>query len=203
MHLETSAATVFGRGAAAFPFFPGNRHRPARGWERAGAALVMSLALLLAGGCTVFRKDASQPGDVEAGTVSVTTGHPDSFTPVPASARESKADRRRWIEKLCEHLADRVAEALPQGERAEVDISDIRRAAPMTASGSAQDVVPPRIALSFKRLSPGGKVVQSASRVLQDTSLQLNGRRYAGDSLGYEKALVDEWVNREFGALRR
>lgn len=45
--------------------------------------------------------------------------------------------------------------------------------------------------------------MQSASRTLQDTSLQLKGRRYAGQPLGYEMAMVDDWVGKEFGAPRK
>lgn len=176
----------------------------ARCGRRVGAAILASAAvLLLATGCGTFSKDESQPREILAGTVSVTTSNPDAFTPVPSPVRETKAARREWVEKLCEHMADRIAAALPEGERAEVNISDIRRAVAMPAGGSAQEIVPPRIALSFKRLSPKGKVMQSASRTLQDTSLQLKGRRYAGQPLGYEMAMVDDWVGKEFGAPRK
>ena len=167
---------------------------------RLGTAFVMSTLLLLASGCSIMQKDPAQPREVQAGTVSVTTANPDSFTPVPSAKKESKAERRAWVEALSEHMADRIAEALRDGERAEVNISDIRRATAMSGA-SSQDVVPPRIALTFKRLSAKGKVVQTASRTLQDNALQLKGRRYENDPLRYEKALVDDWVTKEFGAV--
>ena len=169
-------------------------------WGRIGTAFVMSTVLLLASGCSIMQKDPAQPREVQAGTVSVTTANPDSFTPVPSAKKESKAERRAWVEALSEHMADRIAEALRDGERAEVNISDIRRATAMSGA-SSQDVVPPRIALTFKRLSAKGKVVQTASRTLQDNALQLKGRRYENDPLRYEKALVDDWVAKEFGAV--
>lgn len=175
-------------------------------WGRMGTAFVMSTVLLLSTGCTLMQKDPAQPREIQAGTVSVTTANPDSFTPVPSAQKESKAARRAWVEALCEHMADRIAEALRDGERAEVNISDIRRATAMPGTSSvpgearsSQDVVPPRIVLTFKRLSAKGKVVQTASRTLQDTALQLKGRRYESDPLRYEKALVDDWVAKEFG----
>ena len=177
-------------------------------WGRIGTAFVMSTVLLLASGCSIMQKDPAQPREVQAGTVSVTTANPDSFTPVPSAKKESKAERRAWVEALSEHMADRIAEALRDGERAEVNISDIRRATAMPGTSSvpgearsSQDVVPPRIALTFKRLSAKGKVVQTASRTLQDNALQLKGRRYENDPLRYEKALVDDWVTKEFGAV--
>lgn len=177
-------------------------------WGRIGTAFVMSTLLLLSTGCTLMQKDASQPREIQAGTVSVTTSNPESFTPVPSAQKESKTARRAWVEALCEHIADRIAEALPDGERAEVNITDIRRVAPMAGTSNvpgeargSHEVVPPRITLTFKRLSAKGKVVQTASRTLQDTSLQLKGRRYENDPLRYEKALVDDWVAREFGVL--
>ena len=169
-------------------------------WGRIGTAFVMSTMLLLASGCSIMQKDPAQPREVQAGTVSVTTANPDSFTPVPSAKKESKAERRAWVEALSEHMADRIAEALRDGERAEVNIADIRRATAMSGA-SSHEVVPPRISLTFKRLSAKGKVVQTASRTLQDNALQLKGRRYENDPLRYEKALVDDWVTKEFGAV--
>ena len=169
-------------------------------WGRIGTAFVMSTMLLLASGCSIMQKDPAQPREVQAGTVSVTTANPDSFTPVAAAQKESKAARRAWVEALSEHMADRIAEALRDGERAEVNIADIRRATAMSGA-SSHEVVPPRISLTFKRLSAKGKVVQTASRTLQDNALQLKGRRYENDPLRYEKALVDDWVTKEFGAV--
>ncbi len=181
-----------------------------RSWGRWGAMCVVSAGLLLmASGCTMLQKDPAQPREVKAGTVSVTTDNPASFTPVASERRDTKAERRAWVEKISEHFADRVAEALPDGERAEINISDIRRASVMSMSDSAageartrQEVVPPRIVLTFRRFSSKGKVVQAASRTLQDQALQLKGRRYADDPLRYEKALVDDWVEKEFKSLR-
>ena len=185
-------------------------------WLRLGAVFVATAVLLLASGCTLLKKDAEEPRDIQAGTVSVTTANPSTFTPAPGEVAESKAARAAWVEALCEHIADKIAASLPDGERVEVRISDIRRVAAMPGAGrtsssssssssepGGQDVVPPRIVLSFKRLSPKGKVLQTASRTLQDSSLQLKGRRYTGDKLRYEKALVDDWVSKDFVAPAR
>ena len=185
-------------------------------WQRLGAVFIATAVLLLASGCTLLKKDAEEPRDIQAGTVSVTTANPATFTPAPGEVAESKAARAAWVEALCEHIADRIAASLPEGERVEVRISDIRRVAAMPGAGrtsssssssssepGGQDVVPPRIVLSFKRLSPKGKVLQTASRTLQDSSLQLKGRRYTGDKLRYEKALVDDWVSKDFVAPAR
>ena len=185
-------------------------------WQRLGAVFIATAVLLLASGCTLLKKDAEEPRDIQAGTVSVTTANPATFTPAPGAVAESKAARAAWVEALCEHIADKIAASLPEGERVEVRISDIRRVAAMPGAGrtssssssnssepGGQDVVPPRIVLSFKRLSPKGKVLQTASRTLQDSSLQLKGRRYTGDKLRYEKALVDDWVSKDFVAPAR
>ena len=185
-------------------------------WQRLGAVFIATAVLLLASGCTLLKKDAEEPRDIQAGTVSVTTANPATFTPAPGEVAESKAARAAWVEALCEHIADKIAVSLPDGERVEVRISDIRRVAAMPGAGrtsssssssssepGGQDVVPPRIVLSFKRLSPKGKVLQTASRTLQDSSLQLKGRRYTGDKLRYEKALVDDWVSKDFVAPAR
>ncbi|MPM45867.1 hypothetical protein SDC9_92559 [bioreactor metagenome] len=82
-------------------------------------------------------------------------------------------------------------------------ITDVRRTAPLaTADAGGAQTVPPRIALSFKRISSKGKTMQTATRTLQDNALELKGERYVGDPLRYEKALVDAWVAKEFGVAR-
>lgn len=171
-------------------------------WSRLAAMVLLCGLLVLAAGCTAPPKSRNSPAhNVAPGTVSVTTENPDAFTPPPGKDRDRKAVRAAWVQSLSEYMADRLAEVLPEGERAEVHISDIRRAVRAQAAG-AHDVVPPRIVLNYKRLTAKGKVIKSASRTLQDSSLQLKGQGKADDPLRYEKALIDDWVTREFNATR-
>lgn len=175
-------------------------------WEQVCVGLLLGAVMLLATGCAQMggssTKDENR--EIQAGTVSVTTSNPARFTPTQASARETKTARAAWVEALSEHMADQIAKALPDGERAEVHITDVRRAAAMAGSDpSGAQVVPPRIALDYKRLSSAGKTIKTASRTLQDPSLQIKATRYGQDPLRYEKALVDAWVAKEFGATSR
>ena len=163
------------------------------------------VAVLLSAGCAQLQNQTPQP--VTPGTVSVTTADPDGFTHSPGMVRESRAARKAWVTQLSEHVADRLAEALPVGDTAEVRITDVRRAGSLepTRGGDVRvvtDMYPPRIALTFEIRSADEKLMQSGVRTLQDSSFQLRGRAHDGDPLRYEKALIDDWVSKEFKGKR-
>ena len=114
------------------------------------------------------------------------------------------------MNELSEHLADRAAAALPACQRLEVEITDVQRAGGYEPWRGPQadnlrivrDVYPPRIDLTFKRLAASGRVLQSGNRQLRDQNFMARPSRYSGDALSYEKRLMDDWVDREFGAAR-
>ena len=181
---------------------------PAARWMLA----VMALALVA--GCALPARHAEttpRAHGVPAGMVSVTYADPAGFAEArEQTPHEPAAARRAWMDALCEHLAERVAAALPEGERAEVHITDVRRAGAFEPAAGAtaqavrvvRDVHPPRIALGFKRLSPDGRTLAEGSRTLPGLAFQMRGDRYPGDKLRHEKTLIDDWVAQEFSARR-
>lgn len=173
-------------------------------------ALAMACALAACAIPPAGPGGARARADVAAGTVSVTYGDTAQFSEAQDAGRETEAARRVWLDALSEHLAERAAEALPKGQRLEVQITDVQRAGryedwrgPQAAQlRVVRDIYPPRIDLDFKRLGAEGQVLQAGKRQLRDLNFLMRPARYTNDPLRYEKALVDDWVAKEFGAAR-
>ena len=72
-------------------------------WLRLGAVFVATAVLLLASGCTLLKKDAEEPRDIQAGTVSVTTANPATFTPAPGEVAESKVSQVNEYARMSQH----------------------------------------------------------------------------------------------------
>lgn len=171
------------------------------------AWLAMGLCVV-AVGCAQLGQERRAPSDIEPGTVTVTYADPSTFTDALTVGKgETNAQRREWILLLCEHLAERTRPLLAPGERLEVQILDVRRAGAIQAAGGAggaparvvSDASPPRIELEFKRVGADGEIVQIGRRTLEHAGFMHHAQRYSGDSLRYERALLDGWVAQEFG----
>jgi hypothetical protein len=61
-----------------------------------------------------------------------------------------------------------------------------------------RDVYPPRIDLIFKWTDSGGAILKQGERKLRDLAFMTGANLYRGDPLRYEKALLDDWLDREF-----
>ena len=103
-------------------------------------------------------------------------------------------------EVLQRHIQERAAGLLATGEQLSVEIVDIDRAGGFEARSAelgtvriVRDVYPARIVVRFKFQGKDG------TRTL--TGLPVAGAaRYGNDPLRYERALLDDWLERE---LRR
>jgi len=160
--------------------------------------------LALAAGCA---QQPRAPGGAQAGIVSVTHAGPAGIGDAPGAPPESAAARRAWFDALALHLSEQAAAALPPGQRLHVRIDKVQRAGgfePWRGPQAAgvrivRDIYPPRIDLSFKLLDEGGAVLREGSRQLRDGAFLMRPDMYPGDPLRHEKALIDDWVRKEFG----
>lgn len=172
--------------------------------------LALALACALSACAMAPARGPSGRAEVAAGTVSVSYDDPARFSDAQSASDETDAARRAWLDTLCEHLADRAAEALPPGQRLVVQITDVQRAGRYEGWRGPQasqlrvvrDIYPPRIDLRFERLAADGQVLQAGTRQLRDPTFLMRPGRYTNDALRYEKVLVDDWVAKEFGTLR-
>jgi hypothetical protein len=98
--------------------------------------------------------------------------------------------------------------ALPAGERADVEILDIKRAGEFEWIGTQNDDVrilrdlyPPRMRVQFRRTDAGGQVIAEGERTISDLDYLMGSQPVpTTDPLRYEKRMIDRWVQREFGS---
>lgn len=174
-----------------------------RGLPRWARGALAAACLCVAAGCAT-RASGGDP--VPAGIVSVTHADIARFDQGRGAPPESREARRAWVDALSLHLADRAAPRLRKGEQLEVEITDVQRAGgfepwrgPQTASlRIVRDIYPPRIDLSFKLLDERGAVLREGRRQLRDTAFMMHPDLYPNDPLRHEKALLDDWIAREF-----
>ena len=158
--------------------------------------------LLLSGalGCAAaFAQTATDTARVHVEYVS-----PDQFTDLVDRYGRGGKLRDARLGELREHLARRANELLPRGQALEVSITDIDMAGevePLRTRAQdlriVKDVYPPRINLRFRLLDADGKPIRQGERALSDLNFMMRGIHYQNDPLRYEKALLDEWLERE------
>jgi hypothetical protein len=114
---------------------------------------------------------------------------------------------REDLRALEKHVESRAARLLAPGERLAVDITDLDRAgrAEPWRTGSSnvrvvRDVYPPRIVLSFTLTGADGTTLKQGERNLSAPLPVAAAAVYGEDPLRYERALLDDWLERE---LRR
>ena len=175
-------------------------------------ALVSLAAVLLtacATGGPMQVTDADQPHAVGEGTpVTVRWGDPAQFTEIRQSQNRHQAIEGDWVEQMGAYVAERVARSLPAGERADVEILDIKRAGEFEWIGTQNDDVrilrdlyPPRMRVQFRRTDAGGQVIAEGERTISDLDYLMGSQPVpTTDPLRYEKRMIDRWVQREFGS---
>lgn len=179
-------------------------------------ALVLALALsVTACAHAPSGRDVTDPSAPRAletqGPVTVEWDNPAGFTEIRSSFNRYEASRGNWVEELAEHLRDGIQARIGEGERVHVRITDIDRAGDFEMRHGPQmdhvrimrDIHWPRISLEFEHLDAAGNRVDGGSRELSDPSYlssQLHLPR--SDELRYEKAMIDRWLQREFGPVR-
>lgn len=177
---------------------------------------VLALAFAVSATAIAQTRDVTDPAAPRAlpdeGPVSVEWVDPAEFTEIRHSRNRWEARRGDWVRQLAEHLRESAEKRLPEGERLEVVITDIRRAGdfePMRGAAMdhvrvMRDIYWPRMTLEFIRYDAAGSVIAQGERTISDPSYlssSIHGR--SSDPLRYEKSMIDDWLRTELGAPRR
>src|SRR5690349_9583033 len=133
-------------------------------------AALLALALALTACATDGPRnvtDQARPHAVgEGSAVSVTWGDPAQFAEIRYSQNRRLAAQGDWVVELADYMQEKIAKAVPAGERVDVSILDIQRAGQYEWLHSQtddvrvlRDVYPPRMTLQFSRKDPSGNVI--------------------------------------------
>lgn len=164
--------------------------------------LSLSLAALLS------PPSMSAPSADTGPRIEVRYDHPERFSEFSGfNAGLERKDSAAWLKALRAHLTRQADRTLPAGQRLDITITELRRAGSYEPWHSprfsdvriVRDIYPPRIDLSFRLTDAEGRELARGSRQLRDPAFMMSSNRYPGDELRYEKALVDDWLRREFG----
>ncbi len=138
--------------------------------------------------------------------VSVSYVHPEKFSDLPFAV----ADREQVLQELNGHFLA-LGKKLPAGQNLAIQIDDIDLAGREEPSRRAINGIRvlrggadwPRISLRYT-LEADGKVLRSGTGELADMDYLGHINGYAsGDSLRYEKRMIDDWFAKEFGVKAR
>jgi len=170
------------------------------------AALLLMGSALAAGPRTVT--DPERPRALpEEGAVAVSWGDPAEFTELRFSGNRWEAQRGNWVFELAQHLRKTLEKHLPEGERMEVEITDIDRAGRyepglgvrMDSVRIMRNIDSPSMRLSFRRFDADGQLLDEGERKLRDMMYLTNVNVLSNtDPLRYEKRMIDDWARREF-----
>lgn len=179
--------------------------------------VLLSAALALAFACSACAqtRDVTDPSAPRAlatgGPVTVEWTDPAAFTEIRSSRNRWEARRGDWVHELADHLRKEAEQRIGPGERLHVVITDIRRAGDFEPGLNPQmdhvrimrDLYWPRITLQFSHLDASGNPIAEGEHELSDPNyLSSIPGRARDEALRYEKAMIDDWLQREFGPRR-
>jgi len=170
------------------------------------AALLAAGSALAAGPRTVT--DPERPRALpEEGAVAVSWSDPSEFTELRFSGNRWEANRGNWVFELASAVRKSVAKQLPEGERMEIEITDIDRAGRyepmlgprMDSVRIMRNIDSPSMRLTFRRYDASGQLIDEGERKLRDMMYLNNVNALSNtDPLRYEKRMIDDWARREF-----
>jgi hypothetical protein len=162
--------------------------------------ILLLTAALIAGGC---QSAQSSSAPTKAGNVTVKFHEADNFTDVRESFGGNAS--QQYLDILSQHLQRKASALLPPGQKLTVTFTDIDLAGdflPMKSSMQdirvIKDIYMPRMSLSFQITDADGNVIKEGARRLTDLNFMNNlGLIGRNQPLYYDKALLDDWVQKE------
>jgi hypothetical protein len=170
---------------------------------------IVALGFTVATASAAFAETGSPAAAATPSPVRVVYVHPERFTDVGDREVTSPNVRAAFLRTLERHLQRSAAPRLAPGETLTVTITDVDMAGafePWRRTGSdvriVRDIYPPRIELTFKMTDASGATVREGTRKLVGLEFLARPTLPSSDPLVYEKALLDDWLGDDFGALR-
>ena len=140
-----------------------------------------------------------------AATAEVEFVKPEKFT--DAGTPRQYVDRDANLTNIRDHFVKQAASLLPADEKLYIRVTDVDLAGAFEPwqlysreVRIVKEIYPPRFDFSFRLVRADGSVVKEGERSLRDPGF-MSGPSfgYGGDNLRYEKVMLDEWFEKEFG----
>jgi hypothetical protein len=159
-----------------------------------GIAMETNLKRLLLAGLMALAAGAASAG------VTVAYSHPENYQDMPFS----KVDREQVLKDLSAHFG-KLGARLPPGQDLQLEVLDIDLAGRLYPNFRGQDIRIMRGAADWPHmvvrytLAANGQVIASGKDNLSDMMyLDHINRYFDGDTLRYEKRMIDDWFNEKF-----
>jgi hypothetical protein len=170
-------------------------------------SLLLSSLAGLAAISTVLAVDATAKPDQRT---EVTFSHPEKYADVRDSYTESERGRDAILAQLESYIIQKAQAYVPEGQKLLLSVSDVDLAGDFepwrgpqgTDVRVVRDVYPPKVDLEFKLVGPDLKVLKEGKRQLRDLAFMSRLSISNNDSLHYEKALIDDWLQNEFKRVK-
>lgn len=148
-----------------------------------------------------------QTGKGAAASVDVQFLHPEKYTDADYGRGFRKREGEAIFDKLRQHLQKQAPRYLATGQHLKIEFVDIDLAGDHepTASVNLRDVriirsvYPPKLAFHYQLTDEMGAVLREGSESIRDIGFDLHQRGQPSDSLRYEKRILDQWLQRQFG----
>ena len=135
---------------------------------------------------------------------------PEKFTDIrDASLGDSESAHNAVVGELREYIAKQANRLLAPGQVLKITVPDIDLAGevePWHAAANdvrvVREIYPPRITLAFRLTDAAGNIVAQGDRSLVDRDFMMRLSITMDDSRRYEKAMIDDWLRKEFGGLK-
>lgn len=164
-------------------------------------AIILLTASVFIAGC---QSAPAIPSPASTADISVRFQEPDNFTDVRDSLGGPMS--QSYLDQLAKHLQTVAARRLPAGRKLSVTFTDIDLAGDIQLGGAdnvriVQSVHFPRMELNFILTDEQGAVLKQGDRQLRDLDFQtkLLPLTERNAPLAYDKRLLTDWVNTEFG----
>ncbi len=134
----------------------------------------------------------------------------DQYTDIRDGSMPSEKGQAANLEALKQHIEQRAAKLIPDGQKLTVTLADVDMAGefePWRGAGAddvriVKDIYPPRIDLEFKLTDAAGQIVKEGKKQLRDISFMMKLSIQRDDPFRYEKELLNDWLSKEFKAAK-
>lgn len=128
------------------------------------------------------------------------------FTDFTITHASQEREAQGLADELRVHMERRAPAFIPPGTRLEMTVRDVdmageflpSRRSPHSMLRIVRGVYMPRVDLDFRLLGSDGRVLAEGRRELRDPAFLSSIRARGGDTLSFEKAMLDKWLAREF-----